>query len=90
MIEEFGTPPSVPEGPLSEALNSAVTVAFVDSIVHSSWGEEQTSALEEIVKSKDPRIAWIISDLMRFVTGPELHALLGHAAFKILIYRYME
>ena len=84
VVEQFGKPPAVPEGPLSEALHSAVTVAFVDSMVHSTWGEEQTKALEEIAESKDPRVAWIISDLMRFVTGPELHRLLGHTAFKLL------
>ena len=41
-------------------------------------------ALEEVAESKDPRLAWIISDLMRFVTGREVNAILGAAASKLL------
>lgn len=84
VIEEFGEPPAVPEGPLSEALQSAVQVAFFDSIVQSTWGRDQTIALNEIAESKDPRIAWIISDLMRFIADPELHRELAGAASKLL------
>ncbi|MBS29092.1 MAG: hypothetical protein CL566_09275 [Alphaproteobacteria bacterium] len=35
VIEEFGTPPSVPSGPLSDALRSAIELAFVDSMKSS-------------------------------------------------------
>ena len=81
VIEEFGEPPIVPKGPLPEALKSAVQVAFVESMAQSAWGRDQTIALEQIAESKDPRIAWIISDLMRFVSGQELNiALAGTAA----------
>jgi hypothetical protein len=51
VIEEFGNPPVVPEGALSDDLRSAVTVAFVDSMTQSNWQEEQTKALGEIVTS---------------------------------------
>jgi len=37
VIEEFGKPPAVPEGSLSKELQSAVTVAFIDSMAQSSW-----------------------------------------------------
>ena len=63
VIEQFGEPPEVPEGPLSEDLKAAVQVAFVDSVTQSTWGSDQTAALQEIAKSGDPRLAWIISDL---------------------------
>ena len=84
VIEQYGEPPAVPEGPLAEALQSAVEVAFVDSMVQSTWGRDQTIALEEISESKDPRLAWIISDLMRFVTDNGLHASLANVAFRLL------
>ena len=84
VIEQFGNPPAVPEGPLSQALQSAVQVAFIGSMEQSTWGRDQTIALEEISESKDPRLAWIISDLMRFVTDNGLHAALGNVAFKLL------
>ena len=84
VIEAFGKPPAVPEGPLSEELQAAVKLAFIDSVAQLSWGEDQATALEEIAKSKDPRVAWIISDLMRFIPEPELNATLGGAAAKLL------
>jgi hypothetical protein len=84
VIEQFGNPPAVPEGPLSEELQSAVQVAFIDSIAQSSWGGDQTIALGEIAESKDPRIAWIISDLMRFISERGLHTELANAASKLL------
>ena len=84
VIEKFGNPPPVPEGLLSEDLRSAVKVAFVDSMAKSSWGRDQTLALVEISASKDPRLAWIISDLMRFASGPELNAILATAASDLL------
>ncbi len=84
VIEKFGNPPPVPEGLLSEELRSAVQVAFVDSMAKSSWGRDQTLALIEISESKDPRLAWIISDLMRFASGPDLNAILAKAASDLL------
>ena len=84
VIERFGTPPPVPEGPLSEELQSAVQVAFVDSVTQSGWGSDQTSALAEISESEDPRLVWLISDLMRFAGGHELSAMLAAAASDLL------
>ncbi len=84
VIEQFGTPPAIPDGPLSKDLQSAVMAAFVDSITQSAWGRDQTLALNEIGESQDPRIAWIISDLMRFVSEPGLHAELAKTAAKLL------
>lgn len=84
VIELFGKPPTVPKGPLSEELQSAVQVVFVDSVSQSTWGKDQMVALDEIAESKDPRLVWIISDLMRFVTQRELSATLAKAAYKLL------
>ena len=84
VIEQFGKPPPVPNGPLSEELQAAVQLAFVDSMVQSSWGKDQTKALDTISRSKDPRIVWLVSDLMRFVTGRGLHTELANAASKLL------
>ena len=84
VIEQFGHPPAVPEGPLSESLKSAVKVAFVDSMANSTWLDEQTVALNEISSSKDPRLVWIISDLMRFASGSQLNAALAGAGAQLL------
>ena len=56
VIKEFGKPPAVPEGPLSKELQSAVTVAFIDSMEQSSWQEDQTTALGELVGALSEQI----------------------------------
>ena len=84
IIEQFGKPPAIPEGDLSQALQSAVQVAFIESMERSTWGSDQSTALSEISESKDPRIAWIISDLMRFAPDQQLNAELANAASKML------
>ena len=84
VIEQFGKPPTVPEGPLSEDLKSAVQVAFIESMERSAWGSDQSVALDEISRSKDPRIAWIVSDLMRFAPDQNLNTELANVAAKLL------
>ena len=84
VIEEFGTPPAIPDGPLSKSVQAAVRVAFIDSMEQGGWGRDQTIALGEITESGDPRLVWLISDLMRFATGPEFTSVLGDAASTLL------
>lgn len=84
VIEEFGHPPAIPDGPLSPAMQFAVRVAFVDSVTLSTWGENQELALKEIAKSEDPRLAWIIGDMMRFVSSRQLHDTLSNTASELL------
>jgi len=84
VIKKFGKPPAIPDGPLSKELQSSVKVAFIDSMKHSTWGRDQTIALAEIAESKDPRIVWIISDMMRFINQRSVQAVLANAAAKLL------
>jgi len=84
VIEEFGQPPTVPDGPLSDAVQEAVQVAFVDSAEQAIWGPDQAAALADIAASKDPRLAWIVADLMRFITQRDLHTSLARAAAELL------
>lgn len=67
--KDFGTAPAVPTKPLSRATSNALTSAF-GNLGDSGWGEEQSKALETIASTKDPRLAWIITDAMRFVGSP--------------------
>ena len=84
VTEEYGQPPAIPEGPLSDALKAAIKTAFVDSTVEGAWGSEQLDAIGTIAASGDPRLAWLISDLMRFVSGQTMNAVLTNAASKLL------
>jgi len=84
VVEQFGTPPAIPDSAFTDEVKTAVKVAFVESMQQGTWGPDQTVALETISKSKDPRIAWLISDLLRFATGPRLNAALAGAASDLL------
>ncbi|MEO0917025.1 MAG: hypothetical protein AAFY31_08590, partial [Pseudomonadota bacterium] len=84
VVEQFGAPPPVPDGALPEALSDAINTAFVDSVTQSLWGPDQNAALEVIKASGDPRVAWTISDLMRFASGPQLNLVLADAAATLL------
>lgn len=84
VIEKFGEPPVVPDGPLSVGLQAAIQTAIVETVKQGSWGHDQAEALKEIAASKDPRVAWLIADLMRFATAPQLNAALNVAASDLL------
>ena len=72
IIDQFGEPPAIPEGPLSPELEQAVKTAFIDSLEHSAWERDQELALQTITESGDVRLVWLISDLMRFVSQSSL------------------
>ena len=84
VAKDFGDPPKVPDGDLSHEIRQAVDIAFGENLKSGTWGDEQDAALERIARSGDPRLVWIIGDLMRFVTGPNLGTLLVTAANKLL------
>lgn len=84
VIKQYGKPPAIPNGALSKELQSAIQIAFIDGVTQSNWGRDQTAALFEISESKDPRIVWIIGDLMRFSSGQQLDTELVSAASKLL------
>ena len=84
VVAQYGTPPAIPTGPLSKDLKKAVNFAFVDSVEQGSWGRDQTLALSDIAESKDPRLVWMISDLMRFANSHDMNTLLTQAAATLL------
>ena len=84
VISRFGEPPEFPSGALDATLQKSVDIALVNSVTSAGWGRDQEIALTEIADSNDPRIAWPITDLMRFVSDPQLSAELAGAAAKLL------
>ncbi len=84
VIEEFGAPPAIPDGPLPANLRAAIQSTFVDSFTQTRWGGEQTAALAQIAASNDPRIAWLLSDMMRFSSNGGLTVALAEAAADLL------
>lgn len=84
VIEAFGEPPVIPLGPFSNVLQDAVKAAFVDSLASGKWGGDQENAINTINGSGDPRVAWIVSDLMRFVRDPGLNNVLAETVTTLL------
>jgi len=67
-VRDFGPAPAVPTGALSPKVQAAVDKVFIDG-VSDGWTTQQNQAIEVINNSKDPRLAWIATDLLRFVQG---------------------
>ncbi len=90
VIAEFGKPPVVPTGPLPEELEADIRTAFrgaiadISAVSRSTWGTPQSDALARLIAAKDPRITWLITDLMRFTWQPDLNAELSDAAAALL------
>ena len=58
--------------------------AFVESVTQAAWGRDQSIALDTIARSEDPRLAWIISDMMRFTWQLQFDDALADAAAGLL------
>jgi hypothetical protein len=96
VLEQFGPPPAVTTGPLSDVLTKAVRTAFAESVAPLGsetqiiWGAEQEDAIEIIAASGDPRLAWLIGDLMRFVWQRDIEERLVSAAEQLLGKQWAE
>ncbi len=84
VVEAFGIPPEVPSGDLSEEVREAAKVVFIDTMEQNTWGRDQVVALEVLAASGDPRLAWPLSDLMRFITSRNLSVTLGNVSSGLL------
>jgi len=90
VIRRFGTPPDVPEGPLSDEVVKALDIAFGDNLKSGRWGPEQDTAIHFITASGDARLAWLISDMMRIASSSKLTATLATAATELLNITYKD
>lgn len=84
VVEQFGEAPPVPSGELSAGMQFAARVAFVDSTGLGAWDTNQSQAVAAIGKSGDPRLTWIISDMLRFIPNEEATVALTGAASALL------
>ncbi len=84
VIDAFGKPPLVPQGPVADNIKSALKTAILDVAADPKWGPDQEAALQTLAASNDPRMAWVISDLLRFVTNGTLNDTLAGAAAELL------
>ncbi len=96
MIEKFGIPPTVPEGPLSEDLSNAVGIAFAGahapagSVSRSTWDASNSEALLQVVTAGDPRVAGLVSSLLHFSREHQLFDELANAGASSLGIEFNE
>ena len=81
---DFGMAPAAPDGAQAPELAAAIDTAFGENLRTGAWGDAQEEALRVIARSRDPRAAWIVSDLMRVVSSPRVNASLVAAAAELL------
>ncbi|MEO1345962.1 MAG: DUF3179 domain-containing (seleno)protein [Pseudomonadota bacterium] len=84
VIAEYGVPPVVPTGALPDLLERDARAVFVEAMQNSTWGSDQEFALMNIGTSGDLRLAWLISDLMRFISSRGINVQLADAASELL------
>ncbi len=83
VVEAFGVPPAIPTGPLSEETETAIAQLLTHSLNQSAWQPEDRSALETLAASGDPRVAWLLSDMMRFTWRAEFGLVLTETALAL-------
>ncbi len=81
-VEGFGTSPAVPEG-FDPALAEALTTIFGAGLSRSSFVTSDRQSLDALADSGDPRVAWPLSDIMRFAGSGEANEILVSAASSV-------
>jgi hypothetical protein len=84
VIKTYGEPPTLVQGALGEETAKAIDTAFGVNLLSHSWGAEQNAAIITLGNSKDPRVAWLISDMMRIAGSNQMMALLGESITSLL------
>ena len=82
-VRDFGPAPAVPEGALSAKIQAALDTVFFDGVA-VGWGKKQDEAIALIRESKDPRLAWIVTDLLRFAHDPFIRQEMGNTLATLL------
>ncbi len=80
---DIGAPPKVVTGPIKQSTRDALDVLLTD-FGQSPWNSDMDAALSVIADSGDPRLAWVVTDLLRFVSSPELNDDIAEALNKLL------
>lgn len=81
---DFGTPPPIPDGPLSPEIVAALDSVFLTGFDDGLLLLEEVDAVQTLGDSEDPRIAWLFVDLIRFLREPEMLVLFSAGASELL------
>jgi len=84
VIDEYGVPPIIPEGPLTGPVTGALEEVLAIAVNQAEWSPEDTKALDILAQAKDPRLIWTFTDMLRFAWRPEFRAALTRVVATIL------
>ena len=83
-IDQFGTPPAIPQGPVSEDTEDAVSLLVAGIFDQADWGTAERDALERVTRTADPRLVWVLIDMMRFTWSAAPNDALAQAGATLL------
>lgn len=77
---DYGDPPSIPTGDLDPEIVEALDIVFDEDLASRDFISEEFAALRLIAESEDPRLGWLLSDLLRISQGELREIVMGHAS----------
>lgn len=80
VVAEFGTPPTIPTGPLAGPVTDALEELLALTLNQADWTPSNTVAFDTVAQAQDPRLVWALTDMLRFAWRPEFHAALADVA----------
>ena len=83
-VVDFGPAPDVPEGDVSPEVAEALALVTSTDIDEAVFTAEQLAALGVLGESGDPRVAWTLSDILRFSRDPGRIGAISTAANNLL------
>ncbi len=83
-VQDFGEPPEFLAGPLDAELEAAIAQVFGPSLEDGFFDVDDRSAFDTMGASGDVRVAWLLSDLLRFVSGEDTRPRIARAASDVM------
>ena len=65
-VRDFGPAPAIPQGDVAPELVEALTLITSTDTDEELWSQEQLDAVAFLGEGGDPRVAWTLSDILRF------------------------
>jgi len=82
-VRDFGDPPTTPTGELDPEVGDAIEIAF-GRLASGRVDADTFTALRSLGSSGDPRVAWLLTDLLRVARDPDLAATLSGSLSELL------
>lgn len=80
---DFGEPPPIPDGPLSDEVVAAIEQIYGPTLDDRIFDINERQALDVLGESGDVRLGWMFSDLLRFIFGEDTRPRVASNANKV-------